>query len=155
MPKTNSGAALRSDGWRVQSPSDGTNHEWRSNGQRLLFVDDEPGIRQTLPVILEQRGFKVHVASTAEEAIAIMQSDKFDVLLSDLNIGAEGDGFAVVSEMRRLHPKCVNLLLTGFPAFESAVEAIRRGVDDYFVKPADIEVILNTIKKKLKESETA
>ncbi len=154
MPKTTSGA-LRGVGCRAQSSSGGTSRQQRSNGQRLLFVDDEPGIRQTLPVILEQRGFEVHVASTAKEAMAIMQSDKFDVLLSDLNIGAEGDGFAVVSEMRRLHPKCVNLLLTGFPAFESAVEAIRRGVDDYFVKPADIEVILSTIEVKLKKSETA
>jgi len=56
----------------------------------------------------------------------------------------------VVREMRRLHPKCLNLLLTGFPAFESAVEAIRRGVDDYFVKPADIDVILNTIDERLR-----
>ena len=122
----------------------------RSNGRRLLFVDDESSIRLTLPVILTQRGFEVCVASTVEEALVIIQSEEFDVLLSDLNIGAEGNGFEVVREMRRLHPKCLNLLLTGFPAFESAVEAIRRGVDDYFVKPADIDVILNTIEKRLR-----
>jgi len=152
MPKKNPEAG---DGAAHSHHSQPGGASRRSNGRRLLFVDDESSIRLTLPVILTQRGFEVCVASTVEEALVMMQSEKFDVLLSDLNIGAEGDGFAVVSEMRRLHPKCVNLLLTGFPAFESAVEAIRRGVDDYFVKPADIEVILSTIEVKLKKSETA
>ncbi|HKR83251.1 MAG TPA: response regulator [Terriglobales bacterium] len=119
--------------------------------KRLLFVDDEPSIRLTLPAVLEDHGFVVTTAESVPDAIARIDRAQFDVLLSDLNIGQEGDGFQVVSAMRKRHPQCVNIILTGYPAFESAVLAIRHHVDDYVVKPADIEVLVRTIKHKLSE----
>jgi len=116
---------------------------------KLLFVDDEPGIRLTLPVILERAGFEVTAAATVPEALGIIANRKFDVLISDLNIGSPGDGFTVVSAMRRTQPDAVTFILTGYPAFETALEAIRQQVDDYFVKPADVEQLINNIKAKL------
>jgi len=117
----------------------------------LLFVDDEPSIRLTLPAVLEDHGFAVTTAESVPDAIARIDRAQFDVLLSDLNIGQEGDGFQVVSAMRKRHPQCVNIILTGYPAFESAVLAIRHQVDDYVVKPADIDALVRTIKHKLSE----
>jgi DNA-binding response OmpR family regulator len=114
-----------------------------------LFVDDEPGIRMTLPAILNSFGFDVTVAATVPEALAIISTRKFDVLISDLNIGEPGDGFTVVSAMRRTQPKASTFILTGYPAFETALEAIRQQVDDYLVKPADVEVLVNKIREKL------
>jgi len=119
--------------------------------KRLLFVDDEPSIRLTLPAVLEDHGFAVTTAKSVTDAIARIDRAQFDVLLSDLNIGQEGDGFQVVSAMRKRHPQCVNIILTGYPAFESAVLAIRHQVDDYVVKPADIDALVRTIKHKLSE----
>jgi CheY-like chemotaxis protein len=55
--------------------------------RKLLFVDDEPTIRLTLPAILKQEGFDVTAAATVPEALAYINKEKFDVLLSDLNIG--------------------------------------------------------------------
>jgi len=60
-------------------------------GRKLLFVDDEPAIRLTLPAILKQEGFDVTAASTVPEALDCINKEKFDVLLSDLNIGQPGD----------------------------------------------------------------
>jgi len=117
--------------------------------KRLLFVDDEEGIRSTLPLLLQQRGFDVRVAANVPEALSEIRTHEFDVLLSDLNIGKDGDGFAVVQAMRNAHPNCVNILLTGYPAFESAVQAIHAEVDDYFVKPADLDSLISTIERKL------
>jgi len=119
--------------------------------KRLLFVDDEPSIRLTLPAVLEDHGFAVTTAESVPDAIARIDRAQFDVLLSDLNIGQEGDGFQVVSAMRKRHPQCVNIILTGYPAIESAVLAIRHQVDDYVVKPADIDALVRTIKHKLSE----
>lgn len=116
---------------------------------KVLFVDDEPGIRATLPAILTQFGFKVTVASTVPEALHLVATQKFDVLVADLNIGQPGDGFTVVSAMRRTQPDAVTFILTGYPAFESALEAIRRQVDDYLIKPADIQTMVEKIKEKL------
>ncbi len=118
---------------------------------RMLFVDDEPSIRLTLPAILRMHGHSVEVAATISEALAAIQSRKFDVLISDLNIGNPGDGFTVVSAMRRIQPECVTLILTGYPGFESALQAIRNQVDDYLVKPTQIERLVNIIERKVSQ----
>src|SRR5581483_11682722 len=117
--------------------------------RRVLFVDDEPSIRLTLPAVLQEHGFEVKSASSVPEALAEINSSRFDVLLSDLNIGEEGDGLRVVSAMRRAQPDCITIILTGYPAFESAVQAIRTHVDDYLVKPADIESLVQSLHEKL------
>ena len=118
--------------------------------KRLLFVDDEEGIRVTLPLLLQARGFDVRVAANVPEALSEIRSHKFDVLLSDLNIGKDDDGFSVVQAMRRAHPNCVTILLTGYPAFESALQALHDELDDYFVKPADLDSLVSTIERKLR-----
>ena len=92
---------------------------------RILFVDDEPNIRETLAKVLEMHGYEVVVAGTVPEALNIITSQTFDVLISDLNMGHAADGFTVVHAMRRVNPDCVNFILTGFPAFESALQALR------------------------------
>ena len=112
-------------------------------------VDDEPSIRLTLPPILQNRGFEVRSAASVPEALAAINRQTFDILLSDLNVSEEGDGFTVVHAMRTANPKCITILLTGYPAFESAVEAIHHEVDDYFVKPADVESLISTMERKL------
>jgi ActR/RegA family two-component response regulator len=117
--------------------------------KRLLFVDDEASIRIMLSAILTKHGFEVSVAATVAEALQKITSQQFDILLSDLNIGNPGDGLTVVSAMRRTQPEAVTMILTGYPAFETALEAIRQQVDDYIVKPADIPALVSTIENKL------
>ena len=117
--------------------------------RRLLCVDDEEMIRVSLAAILEKHGFQVTTAATVGEALQKITSQTFDVLLSDLNIGNPGDGLTVVSAMRRTQPEAVTMILTGYPAFETALEAIRQQVDDYIVKPANIPALVNAIESKL------
>ena len=117
--------------------------------RRLLLVDDEDVIRITLSVVLSRYDFEVSAAATVAEALQKITSEKFDILLSDLNIGNPGDGLTVVSAMRRTQPDAVTMILTGYPAFETALEAIRQQVDDYIVKPANIPALVNTIETKL------
>ena len=117
--------------------------------RRLLFVDDEPVIRISLAAVLTKHGFLVTTAATVSEALQKITTETFDILLSDLNIGNPGDGLTVVSAMRRTQPDAVTMILTGFPAFETALEAIRQQVDDYIVKPADIPTLLRAIESKL------
>jgi ActR/RegA family two-component response regulator len=117
--------------------------------RRLLLVDDESVILLTLSAILRKYSFEVSTAASVAEALQKITSEKFDVLLSDLNIGNAGDGLTVVSAMRRTQPEAVTMILTGYPAFETALEAIRQQVDDYIVKPANIPALVNTIESKL------
>ena len=119
--------------------------------KRLLFVDDEESIRRTLPAVLEQEGFEVRVAASVPEALVEVNSYAFDVLVTDQNIEGQGDGFLVIGAMRHLQPRCVNLILTGYPALESALQALRTQVDDYLVKPVDIATMVGTIHGKLSD----
>lgn len=111
----------------------------------VLFVDDEAALRQTFPALLEPHGFRVEVAASVTEALERIRSQPFDVLISDLNIGEPGDGFTLVSAMRRTHPTCRNFIITGYPAFETALEAIRSQVDAFFVKPTDVSTLLASL----------
>lgn len=116
---------------------------------KILFVDDEPAIRLSVPAILKMHGFDVVTAGSVSQAIQEISTKPFDVLISDLNIGNPGDGFTVVSAMRRTQPNCVTLILTGFPAFETALQAIRSQVDDYLIKPAGAEKLVAAIEQHL------
>lgn len=118
---------------------------------KILFVDDEPAIRATLPPVLRMHGFDVTSAANVAEALQAISAREFDVLVSDLNIGSPGDGFTVVSAMRRTQPNCVTLILTGYPAFESALQAIRSQVDDYLIKPTAVQELVASIEKKLRD----
>ena len=69
------------------------------------------------------------------EALVEINAEKFDVLIADLNLAKEGDGFLVISAMRHIQPRCVNLILTGYPALETALQAIHSQVDDSLTKP--------------------
>ena len=116
---------------------------------QVLFVDDEQGIRLTLPPLLASFGFQVTPAATVAEALTLITQRRFDVLIADLNVGHPADGFTVVSAMRRIQPEAVTLILTGFPAFETALEALRQQVDDYLSKPADPQQLVRIIRSRL------
>jgi ActR/RegA family two-component response regulator len=120
---------------------------------RILFVDDEPNFVVTMPLILRQHGFSVTAVGNVNEALDEITSAQFDVLISDLNFDHPADGFIVVSAMRRTQPNCVILILTGYPGFETALEAIRNQVDGYLIKPAQIPTLVSLIEQKLKNRE--
>ena len=126
-----------------------------ANRTRILLVDDEPNIRLTLSAILGQEGYTVTTAATVATALREIGTQPFDALIADLNIGQPGDGFTVVSAMRRTHPDCINLILTGYPAFESALQAIRNQVDDYLVKPADVRALVKSLEARLENPRPA
>lgn len=117
--------------------------------KRILFVDDEPAIRATLAAILRRYGFIVTVAATVAEAVEEIKKQEFDLLLSDLNIEAERDGYTVIRAMRQANPNCINIVLTGYPDEESAVEGLKLGIDDYIAKPANADVLVAMLAEKL------
>ena len=118
-------------------------------GKRVLFVDDEPSIRATLPVILRRYGFTVTAAGTVQEALEAIKKDSYDLLLSDLNIQRDGDAYEVVRAVRAVNPRCVTIVLTGYPGVESAVEGIHHGIDDYLIKPTDVSELVALLAEKL------
>jgi DNA-binding NtrC family response regulator len=117
--------------------------------KRILFVDDEPAIRATLAIILRRYGFIVTVAATVANALDEIKKQKFDLLLSDLNIESERDGYTVIKAMREANPDCINIVLTGYPDAESAAEGLKLGIDDYIAKPANADALVAMLADKL------
>jgi len=116
---------------------------------RILFVEDEESIRLTLPRVLAKLGFDVTSAGTVTDALAEIRKGQFDILLSDLNLPQPNAGFTVIEAMRKAQPRCINFILTGYPADDSFQRANGHEVAHYFVKPVEIEEMVETIKKKL------
>lgn len=117
--------------------------------KRLLFVDDERAIRETLSPILRRYGFTVTVAATVTQALSEIQTREFDLLLCDLNLDRESDGLDVIRAMRKVNPRGVIFVLTGYPALDSAVAAIDLAVDGYITKPANADVLVASLAEKL------
>lgn len=120
-----------------------------SQPTRVLFVDDEERLRVLWPAILSREGFEVEVASSVSEALKFITTHKFDVLVADLNLGQPGDGFTIVSAMRRVQPDAVTLIFTGYPAFQAALRAIHEQVDDFLIKGTDPDLLVQSIRHRL------
>jgi signal transduction histidine kinase len=116
------------------------------NEARLLVVDDEESLRITTAAILEKEGYVVDVASSGDEAIALLLKLEYDLVLTDLHMEG-GDGLSVLSQIRRQAPLTISVVLTGFASVESAIAALQEGAYDYLVKPCDIDAMRHTIRR--------
>jgi CheY-like chemotaxis protein len=102
-----------------------------------------------LQAALERDGFEVVSVMNVTEALTRIANEKFDVLLSDLHLPQAGDGFTVVSAMRHTHPNAVTLVLSGYPALEEGLAAIRLQADEVLCKPIEIASLRKLIHEKL------
>ncbi len=121
---------------------------------KILLVDDSEAIRTTLKAVLEANQFLVAAAANVAEAIHLIDTEPFDVLLSDLHMPGAGDGFTVVSAMRHKHPDAITLLFTGYPALKEAMDAILLQADEIMVKPMPIPELIALIREKLEKRGT-
>jgi two-component system, response regulator RegA len=110
----------------------------------LLLVDDDLAFLEVLQRALQRRGHAVEVAASAAAALASAGSMRYDGVVLDLRIGSDS-GLTCLLELRRLQPDAAILLLTGYASIATAVEAIKRGADDYRPKPASADDILQAL----------
>jgi DNA-binding response OmpR family regulator len=116
---------------------------------KVLVVDDDEAIRASLSLILQHEGFEVVTAASVNDALRLIGTHVFDVLLSDLHMPGAGDGLTVVSAMRHSNPAAVTIILSGFPEMKEAAAAILLQADEILVKPMAPIVLLQTIRERL------
>jgi len=116
---------------------------------RLLLVDDDESVLTGLGGLLEGPEFEVTTASNVIEALKLITSRSFDVLLSDLHMPGEGDGLIVVSAMRQANPRAVTVLLSANPDMEAAATSILREVDKIVLKPVNAGAIMQSIRQQV------
>ncbi len=116
---------------------------------KVLLAEDNDAVRGMLRATLERDGFDVVAVAGVREALSCIATESFDVLLSDLHMPHAGDGFTVISAMRHTHPHAVTLVLSGYPALDEALAAIRLQADEVLVKPIDMASLRKIIHEKL------
>jgi len=115
---------------------------------RVLVVDDERSMRELLAIMLKQAGHDVTVADGGEAAIRALQSNAFDLVITDLRM-RQVDGLAVLRAAKEHSPQTVVLVVTAFASTETAVEAMKLGAYDYLTKPFKLDEIKLTIANAL------
>ncbi|MHC4848408.1 MAG: response regulator, partial [Planctomycetota bacterium] len=120
------------------------------NKARLMIVDDDPLVADSLAVFLKSRNYEVSVETDAHRALRRMRDGETpDLILTDVNMPGL-DGFALLKESRKIDPNIVIVMLTGYGTIESAVKAMREGAEDYVTKPVIDEEMLLTVERALK-----
>ena len=117
---------------------------------KVLIVDDDETVRASLSLILEYGDFEVATAASVNDALKLIGSQVFDVLLSDLHMPGAGDGLTVVSAMRHSNPAAVTIIFSGFPEMKEAAAAILLQADEILVKPMAPMLLIQTIRERLK-----
>jgi DNA-binding response OmpR family regulator len=120
------------------------------NQTRLLLVDDDDDLRETLCLILEHGGFEVRTAGNVNEALHLIAANIFDVLVSDLHMPNDGDGLTVVSAMRHANPEAVTIIFSAHPEMKAAAAAILAQTDEILVKPQAVGDLVAMIRAKMK-----
>jgi len=105
---------------------------------RVLVVDDERSMRELLAIMLKQAGHEVTVAEGGEQAIEVIKSEPFDLVITDLRM-RKVDGIAVLRATKEHSPSTVVLVVTAFASTETAVEAMKLGAYDYVTKPFKLD----------------
>lgn len=119
------------------------------NNARVLLVDDNEGIRYSLSAVLRVNDFDVTTAASVNEALKLIASTTFDILLSDLHMPAAGDGLTVVSAMRHANPEAVTMIFSGYPEMNEAAAAILLQADEILVKPLNPTLLVGSIRSGL------
>ena len=117
---------------------------------RLLVVDDEPQIRSALARGLGLMGFTVEEAGSGHEALALLKRAPCDAMVLDMFMPGM-DGVEVMRRARLMYPDLAIIVLTGRPAIESAIAAVKTEVADYLLKPAGVHEIADAVTRALQK----
>jgi CheY-like chemotaxis protein len=121
---------------------------------KVLLVDDDETLNIIMRNLLEREGFDITVAGNVPEALKLIGSERYDVLLSDLHMPGAADGLTVISAMRHLNPKAIAVLLTNFPEMDVAAQAILRQADEIVIKRTDPTEMVESIKRRIASGTT-
>ena len=115
---------------------------------KILIVDDELSVRDSLNKWFREEGYEVHVAEDANEALTRVAETKFDAALLDIKMRGT-DGIQLQKKLHEIDPEMVSIMMTGYASVETAVEAMKNGAYDYVTKPLDPDEIAHKIKNAL------
>ena len=119
---------------------------------KILIVDDDENIRNTLKAILEDEGYVVDTTVSGGEAIQKSQKTAYNIALLDIRL-PDMEGVELLKLIKDPVPRTRKIMLTGYPSMQNAIAALNKNADAYQIKPIDIEKLLETVKNQLQLQE--
>lgn len=119
---------------------------------RILLVDDEPSILSVLSTLLKAEGYEVVPAQGGDKAQKHLESDAFDLMLSDIRMSPV-NGMELLRQVRKARPAMPVIMLTAYGSVETAIEAMKLGAFDYVTKPFKVDELLITVERALEFSQ--
>ncbi|RMG56599.1 MAG: sigma-54-dependent Fis family transcriptional regulator [Acidobacteria bacterium] len=126
----------------------GEEPEHMKTGQPILIIDDDASLCQALAELLGSAGYEVKTAETGAAALEVVRQESIGLALLDIRLGAES-GLDVLPQIKMLRPEMSVIILTALGTVENAVAAMRRGADNFIVKPIDPSSFLVIVEKGL------
>ena len=123
--------------------------------ERVLIVEDERAIQLALGSLLRKEGYAVEVVSSGDAALAMLAERTFDLVISDLALGAGPSGMAVLQAAKASRPETPVVLITAHGSEKVAVEAMKAGAEDYVAKPFDNDEIRLVVRRALDRTRIA
>ncbi len=125
----------------------------RRAAQQILVIDDDRGIGECVEMLLERAGHASVIARGGRDGLAQLERREFDLVITDLRL-PDANGLDIVAATKAAHPETQVILMTSFSSVESAIEALRRGANDYIIKPFDNDDFLFSVERALRERRT-
>ena len=119
---------------------------------KILVVDDDENIRNSMKTILEDEGYLVDLAATGSEAIQKTKKTAYNIALLDIRL-PDMEGVELLKLIKDTVPRTRKIMVTGYPSMQNAISALNKNADAYLIKPVDIENLLNTVKEQLQLQE--
>ena len=117
---------------------------------KLLVIDDEPHICNSLKILLSKQGYEVMTANTARDGLTLIAENEIDLLLLDMVI-PDMNGFQIMDYLNSHDKEILTIVVTGNASIESAVQALRKGAYDYLKKPFEYEELLKRVGNALNQ----
>ncbi|HXG00336.1 MAG TPA: response regulator [Bacteroidota bacterium] len=117
--------------------------------QKILVVDEEPGLRLVVESEVARAGYAVQCLSNGLDAISRLSKERFDLAILGINL-PEKSGLEVLKYIREKHLPTRVLMITGFDTLPAAIKAVRMGADDFIPKPFDGGYLLTVVRNVLK-----
>jgi response regulator RpfG family c-di-GMP phosphodiesterase len=127
-------------------PSAGAPQPGDTPAARILIVDDDHAHRNVLGVMMKEAGIEFKAVSSAAEALNLLRRERMDAVIADLNMPGVS-GMDLLTEIRLHYPHLVFLMATGIDDVRLGVQAMRKGADDYLIKPLEMDVITVSLER--------
>ncbi|MDP4173042.1 MAG: sigma-54 dependent transcriptional regulator [Bacteroidota bacterium] len=113
---------------------------------KVLIVDDEKAIRESLELVLRDEGYRSDTAADGEEALEKLKLENYDVVITDIKM-PKLDGIELLRKANHISPDTFFIIMTAYASVNTAIEALREGAYDYFIKPVEFDDVILRLKR--------